>query len=391
MTQILLRTFVKDYQNADSPKVRASVGKMAGIAGILCNILLFLGKVLAGVLSGSISIIADAVNNLMDATSSVVTLIGFKLAQMPADEEHPYGHARFEYISGLVVAALILLIGFELFKTSFNKILHPEMVTMSWITGGILAASVVVKLWLASVNRKLGQYIHSTALMATAADSRNDVIATGAVLLGCVIGTVFQIPVDGYIGVCVAVFIIISGCGVAKETISPLLGGQADEELINQVSSLLLSCDQILGMHDLLVHDYGPGQCFASVHAEMDAHEDPLVCHDILDDLENRSLKELRVHLVIHYDPIVTDDEELNHMREVVMKIVVGIDSRLHIHDFRLLRGAHYKKLIFDVVMPFDMKIRKSELKKKIDDAIVEQGGDYETVICFDRAGYKMQ
>ena len=289
-----------------------------------------------------------------------------------------------------MVAALILLIGAELFKTSVNKILHPELVSMTWVTGGILVASVAVKLWLAGMNRKLGQYIHSAALMATAADSRNDVIATAAVMVGCAIGTWLQIPVDGYIGVLVAVFIIISGCSAAKETISPLLGGQADEELVMQVSSLLLSCDQILGMHDLLVHDYGPGQCFASVHAEMDANEDPLVCHDILDDLENRSLQELRVHLVIHYDPIVTDDDELNCMREVVSKIVVEIDERLHIHDFRLLRGAQYKKLIFDLVMPYDMKLRKSDLKKQIDEAILEYGSDYETVICFDRAGYKV-
>ena len=390
MTALLLRMFVKDYRNAENPKVRASVGKLAGVTGIICNILLFVGKVLAGLMAGSVSMIADAINNLTDASSSIVTLIGFKLAQMPADEEHPYGHARFEYISGLVVAALILLIGVELFKTSFGKILHPALVSMSWITGGILVVSILVKFWLAYFNRKLGEHIQSTALMASAADSRNDVISTLAVLAGCGIGAIFELPVDGYIGVAVAIFIIISGCGVAKETISPLLGGQADEELVQSVYNLLLSNDKILGMHDLLVHDYGPGQCFASVHAEMDAHEDPLVCHDILDDLEAKSLKELKVHLVIHYDPIVTDDEELNHMREVVSRIICGIDPRLHMHDFRLLRGAQCKKLIFDLVLPFGMKVSKRGLKKQIDDGILENGGDYETVICYDRGGYEL-
>lgn len=390
MTALLLRMFVKDYRNAENPKVRASVGKLAGVTGIICNILLFVGKVLAGLMAGSVSMIADAINNLTDASSSIVTLIGFKLAQMPADEEHPYGHARFEYISGLVVAALILLIGVELFKTSFGKILHPALVSMSWITGGILVVSILVKFWLAYFNRKLGEHIQSTALMASAADSRNDVISTLAVLVGCGIGAVFELPVDGYIGVAVAIFIIISGCGVAKETISPLLGGQTDEELVQSVYNLLLSNDKILGMHDLLVHDYGPGQCFASVHAEMDAHEDPLVCHDILDDLEAKSLKELKVHLVIHYDPIVTDDEELNHMREVVSRIICEIDPRLHMHDFRLLRGAQCKKLIFDLVLPFGMKVSKRGLKKQIDDGILENGGDYETVICYDRGGYEL-
>lgn len=388
MTQLLLRLFVKDHGNTDDPKVRAAYGKLAGVVGIICNLLLFAGKLLAGILSSSVAITADAVNNLSDASSSLVTLLGFKLAERPADEEHPYGHARIEYLSGLAVAALILIIGVELGKTSFQKILHPETVAFSFLTLGILIASILVKLWMALFCHTLGKRINSTTLTATAADSRNDVITTASVLLGCLIGHFFHLKIDGYIGLLVAIFILWSGIDIAKGTISPLLGKQADPDLVRRISDLILSHEKIVGIHDLMVHDYGPGQCFASVHAEMAATDDPLTCHDILDDIERDALRELRVHLVIHYDPIVTDDEELNQMRALVEQEIKTIDPLLAIHDFRMVRGPGHTNLIFDLVIPFSMANQKAELKRRIDERVQFENKRYYTVITFDEAAH---
>ena len=386
MTGLLLRLFVKDYQNTEDTKVRGAYGKLAGFVGIVCNLLLFAGKLIAGLLSGSVAITADAVNNLSDASSSLVTLLGFKLAERPADEEHPYGHARIEYLSGLAVAALILVIGVELGKSSVEKIINPEAVLFSWLTLAILLGSILMKLWMALFCYGLGKRIGSATLIATATDSRNDVISTAAVLLGCLLGYFFNLRIDGYIGLLVALFIIWSGCGIAKETISPLLGKQADEALVKSISDLILSHDKILGIHDLMVHDYGPGQCFASVHAEMDSSENPLDCHDIIDDIERDALRELRVHLVIHYDPIVTDDEELNRMRELVSAELKKIDPQLTMHDFRMVRGPGHTNLIFDLVIPFSMQDQKSELKKRIDACVQFENKRYYTVITFDDA-----
>ena len=388
MTELLLRLFVKNHRETDDPKVRAAYGKLAGVVGILCNLLLFGGKLLAGIFSGSVAITADAVNNLSDASSSLVTLIGFKLAERPADEEHPYGHARIEYLSGLAVAALILLIGAELGKSSLQKILHPETVSFSILTLVILLSSIGLKLWMALFCRKLGKRIDSTTLTATAADSRNDVITTAAVLLGCLLGHFFSLQIDGYIGLLVALFILWSGIGIAKETISPLLGKQADPKLVRSISDLILSHENVLGIHDLMVHDYGPGQCFASVHAEMDFALDPLVCHDILDDIERDALRELRVHLVIHYDPIVTDDEELNRMHALVEKEIKAIDPALSMHDFRMVRGPGHTNLIFDLVIPYSMQKQEAELKRRIDERVQFENKRYYTVITFDEASH---
>lgn len=384
MTKLLLRLFVKDYENVEDPKVRGAYGKLAGIVGIICNLLLFAGKLLAGLLSGSVAVGADAVNNLSDASSSLVTLLGFKLAERPADDEHPYGHARIEYLSGLAVAALILLIGAELGKSSIAKILHPVPVDFSWLTLGVLTASILLKLWMALFCKRLGKRIGSTTLDATAADSRNDVITTGAVLLGCLIGHFTGLHADGWVGLLVAAFVVWSGCGVAKETISPLLGKQADPELVRRISTLVLSHPKILGIHDLMVHDYGPGQCFATVHAEIDAREDPLHCHDIIDDIERDSLRELRVHLVIHYDPIVTDDEELNRMRQIVCQTLREIDPELSTHDFRMVRGPGHTNLIFDVSLPFAMDGRRAEIKRAVDERVRQENPRYYTVVTFD-------
>lgn len=385
MTELLLRLFVKNYREVEQPAVRASVGKLAGIVGIVCNSLLFLFKLVAGLLAGSVSIIADAINNLSDASSSLVTLIGFKLAQRPADKKHPFGHARYEYLSGFIVSALIFVIGIELAKSSVGKIINPEVVELSILSVGVLLASILLKLWMSLFCRNLGKRINSTALQATSVDSRNDVISTTAVLAGCIIGYFFDIKIDGYIGLGVALFIIYSGITLAKETINPLLGEQTDEKLVDDISELVLSHDKIIGMHDLLVHDYGPGQCFASVHAELNADEDPLICHDIIDDIERNVLEKLSVNLVIHYDPVVTDDEELNYMRDVVVAIIIEIDSRLSLHDFRMVRGAKRTKLVFDLVIPYSMEEEKHQLKEKIDKGIKSEGKHYDTVICFDK------
>ena len=385
MTNLLLRLFVKIYQDTEDPDVHSAIGKLAGIMGILCNCILSAGKLIAGLVVGSVSIVADAVNNLSDAGSSVVTLLGFRLAQRPADKDHPYGHARYEYLSGLVVAALILVIGLELAKTSFQKILHPEPIEATPIALGVLIASLCVKLWMCIFYRSLGKRIRSITLAASSADSRNDVIATSGVLVGYVVSSLLHVNVDGFVGLAVACFILWSGIGIARDTISPLLGGRADPNLVENLSNLVLSHEKILGIHDLLVHDYGPGQCFASVHAELSAQEDPMVCHDIIDDIEQDAIEQLNVHLVIHYDPVMTDDAEWSEMRGLTENWVRQLDESLTIHDFRMVRGAKQTKLVFDLTVPYDMTLSSGEGQQVMEKNLREQGKDYVTVIHLDR------
>ena len=384
MTGLLLRLFVKNYQNTEDAAVRSSYGKLAGLVGILCNVFLCAAKLIVGSLSGSVSITADAVNNLSDASSSVVTLLGFKLAEKPADAGHPFGHARIEYLSSLIVAATILIIGFELAKTSIGKILHPQDVTFSAALVVVLSLSILVKLWMMFFNRSLGKRIDSTTLTATAADSRNDVITTSAVLASCIVGRAANVRIDGYMGLLVALFILYSGVSIAKDTIDPLLGEAPNEELTRMVAREIGKYDKVLGIHDLMVHDYGPGRRFASVHVEMDSREDPLVCHDIIDDIERDFLTNHNIHLVIHYDPLVTDDAELNHMRDLVLQVVHGIDPRLSIHDFRMVRGPGHTNLIFDMVIPFEMNCRRDELLQLINDRIQFEDKKYYAVVTFD-------
>lgn len=384
MTDFLIRHFVKNWKNTEDPQVRRAYGGLSGTVGILCNLLLCLGKFLAGQLSGSLSITADAMNNLSDAASSVVTLVGFRLAEKPADEDHPYGHARFEYIAGLLVAVMILFIGFELAKSSLEKILHPEPVTFSLLTGLILTVSILLKLWMWRFNRTLGRRIQSTALEATAADSRNDAVTTLAVLAAAVIGAVTRFSIDGYAGLLVALFILWSGIGTARDTIDPLLGERESPELRRTILDEIKCREKVLGFHDLMVHDYGPGCRFASIHVEMDQKEDPLVCHDIIDDIERDCLQKHNVHLVIHYDPIVTNDGELNHMKSLVLRTLRQLDSRLSVHDFRMVRGPGHTNLIFDIRIPFDMESRESEIRAAIDEAAAREPIKYYTVITFD-------
>lgn len=385
MTNLLLRLFVKNYDNTDDPAVHTAIGRVAGITGIGCNFLLFVGKLAAGLLTGSISIVADAVNNLSDAASSVVTLVGFQLARRPADREHPYGHARYEYLSGLVVAALILVVGLELAKTSVQKIFHPEEILSSPTTVAILVVSIAVKLWMSRFYRVLGRRIRSVTLEASSADSRNDVITTAAVLAGYLVFRLFHVNIDGYVGLAVALFILWSGIGVARDTISPLLGARADDSLVEKLSNLVLSHEKILGIHDLLVHDYGPGQCFASVHAELSAQEDPLECHFIIDDIEQEALSSLNVHLVIHYDPVVTDDEELNEALRLVRQWIVEIDPRLTVHDFRMVRGARQTNLIFDMAVPYGLDLTTQKVQAVLEEKFRNEGKSYHAIIQMDR------
>lgn len=392
MTNWLLKLFVKNYADAADPKVRSGVGRLSGIVGIGCNLLLFLGKLIVGTVAGSVSITADAMNNLSDASSAIVTLIGFKLAEKPADEDHPYGHARFEYLSGLAVAAMIVVIGFELAKSSVEKIFAPSPVSFSAVTVLVLAGSMAVKLWLAVFNKRLGNHIQSSALLATSADSRNDVLTTAAVLLAAVIEAVTSWSVDGIVGLIVALFILYSGAGLAKETISPLLGEAASPELRQLIIRTINGNPLVLGYHDLMVHDYGPGQRFASIHVEMDQREDPLKCHEIIDDMERQCLHQHNVHLVIHYDPVVTDDPELDRLRGVVEQCLDKIDSRLSIHDFRMVRSEGHTNLIFDVVLPGDLAGKEKQIKRLLDEAIAQrEEGTYYTVMTFDPAGFNQE
>lgn len=384
MTKLLLRLFVRDYQNSESSAVRAATGKLAGITGIVCNVLLFLLKLAVGLLSGAVSVVADALNNLSDAASSVVTLLGFRLAQRPADQDHPYGHARYEYLSGLTVAALILVIGLELAKSSFSRIWNPTAVDFTAVTLGVLLCSIGIKLWMSAFFAALGKKIGSTTLKATSVDSRNDVIASAAVLLGCLAERFLQWKIDGYVGLAVAVFILYSGITMARETVSPLLGQQADKKLLNDISSLVCAHEKVLGIHDLLVHDYGPGRCYASVHVELSAEEDPLVCHDIIDAIECGALEKLNVNLVIHYDPVLENDAEWTKMRRLTETIITQLDPNYSMHDFRLVRGASQTKLVFDLAVPYCTSVDTKAIKQHIDTQLKNQDLHYTTVIRFD-------
>lgn len=386
MTNLLIRLFVKNHNETTSPAVRSAYGSLASAVGIIANVLLCLAKLFIGTISGSVSITADGLNNLSDASSSIVTLLGFHLAQKPEDADHPYGHARMEYLSSLAVAAMILVIGFELGMESIDKILHPEDVTFSLALVIVLLLSMAVKIWLALFNRFVGKTIGSTSLMATSADSRNDVIATGAVLLSAIVSHLTGLNLDGWIGFLVAVFILWSGIGIARETADLLLGGKADDELKETVKREVFSYDdRILGTHDLMVHDYGPGRKFASIHVEVDRNEDVMAVHNMIDNVERMMLEKHRIHLTIHYDPLVVDDPKINHMKDRLLSLLRELDDRLTLHDFRMVEGPEHTNLIFDVVVPFDCEKSCEAIQAALDDALMQENTRYFTVITFDR------
>ncbi len=363
MIEFLIRRFVPDWQQVQRTDVRERYGTLAAAVGILSNIFLCIIKGLIGLFSGSIAVTADAVNNLSDAGSSVITLLAFKIAGKPADEEHPYGHARMEYISGMAVSFIIILLGLELMGSSFEKILHPEEVGVSALTYLVLIVSIAVKLWQGMFNRNLGKRISSEALQATAADSLNDVFSTGAVLLSTLVYQFTAIPIDGWVGMLVAIFITISGVKLIMETGSPLLGQAPDPQMVRELEEKITAYDGVIGIHDLQVHNYGPGRVFATVHAEVPANRDILVSHDIIDNIEREVGHEMNLNLVIHMDPVVTDDERLNQLHAQVQQIVAGIDSNLSMHDFRAVFGPTHTNLVFDVVVPpgFSSKRQRAE------------------------------
>lgn len=383
MIEFLIRRFVPDWQQVQRTDVRERYGTLAAAVGILSNIFLCIIKGLIGLFSGSIAITADAVNNLSDAGSSVITLLAFKIAGKPADEEHPYGHARMEYISGMAVSFIIILLGLELMGSSFEKILHPEEVGVSALTYLVLIVSIAVKLWQGMFNRSLGKRISSEALQATAADSLNDVFSTGAVLLSTLVYQFTAIPIDGWVGMLVAIFITVSGVKLIMETGSPLLGQAPDPQMVRELEEKITAYDGVIGIHDLQVHNYGPGRVFATVHAEVPANRDILVSHDIIDNIEREVGHEMNLNLVIHMDPVVTDDERLNQLHAQVQQIVVGIDSNLSMHDFRAVFGPTHTNLVFDVVVPPGFSLSDSELSRRIEQQ-VQTLGSYFCVITVD-------
>lgn len=368
-----------------TPSERAKKGAFSSVIGIICNVILFFLKLTVGLLFGAISITADAVNNLSDASSSVVTLFGFKMSQKPADKEHPFGHGRSEYISGMVVAAMILFIGFELIKSSFSKVLDPTPVKFSVLTIIVLVLSIAVKLFMAIYNNHIGKQIDSQALNATAKDSFNDVITTTAVLAAAIAEGVFSVPVDGYFGLAVSLFIIYSGVMLIKDTINPLIGLAGTPELRDSITQIVCKYDKVLGYHDLLVHDYGPGNCFASIHVEMDHDNDPMFCHEIIDSIERECHEVLNTNLVIHYDPIVTDNKELASMKSTIKDILISYDPSLDLHDFRMAPGNKRTKLIFDVHLPDSLYKKRREIENYLSVRLRDSAGKkYTAVITFD-------
>ena len=385
MKKFLIRIFVKDYENTKDPLVRDRYGRLAGAVGIVTNVFLSGAKIAAGLLFGSIAILADGINNLADASSSVILLIGLRLAAKPADVEHPYGHARIEYLTGLIISFLIIILGVQLLMTSIDKIRFPEAVEFNWLLVVVLVLSIAVKVWQAFFYIRIGETIKSSAIKATGTDSRNDVISTLAVLLSLLVGKLTGVNLDGITGAMVALFIIYSGIQLIRETSSPLLGSSPDPELVNEIRERVLAHDGVLGIHDLVVHNYGPGRIFASLHVEVDAHGDLIASHDVVDNIEREVAKDLKIQLVAHMDPLDTKDPltvELNHSLNEIIAPLCGVSE---IHDLRIVAGYSHQNIIFDVVVDFDCPYSDTELKKLLDQEIKELSPTFFSVITIDR------
>ena len=382
MTQFLIRHFIKNSSEVKDPAVRTAYGNLASVVGMACNLLLCLGKLTVGTLFGSIAILADALNNLSDASSNVVSLIGFRLASKAPDEKHPYGHARYEYLAGLVVSVTILGIGFSLLKESAVKVLHPTEVTFNWLSIGVLAASILVKLWMRGFNRTICQTIGSETLMATAADSRNDVLTTGAVLVATILCSVTGwARLDGLMGLGVAGFILWSGWGLVMDTLSPLLGESPSPELVEHIERKVMSYPGVLGVHDLMVHDYGPGHQFASLHIEFPAESDPLAAHDVIDNIENDFLKNDNLQVTIHYDPIVTADAEVGVLRSRLNEKARQLDPQLSVHDLRIVPGDTHTNVLFDLAFPAGYAGDKDQMLAEMCKFVTEQDPKYSCIV----------
>ena len=386
MIEFLARVFIRHRDTLSPSALRQAYGQLCGAVGIGLNLLLFAGKLFAGTISGSIAITADAFNNLSDAGSSVVTLLGFRLAGRKPDPEHPFGHGRMEYISGLAVAGLILLMGVELGKSSLKKILSPEEIVSSPLVLAILAVSVAVKLYMFYYNRSIGKKIKSAAMSATATDSLSDAVSTTAVLIATLVGQLTGLNIDGWVGLLVALFILFSAYKAAKETLSPLLGQTPDPEFVERIEQIVLSYPEVLNIHDLIVHDYGSGRVMISLHAEVSADGDLLQLHDVIDNAEHRLKKELGCMAVIHMDPIITNDAHTDALRMAVAEKVKTIDPRLTIHDFRTVSGPTHTNLIFDVVVPYDVKLTADEVRRRIGALVKELDENYFAVVQVDNS-----
>lgn len=385
MFQLLSKLFIKNHEDYTDPKVRQSYGILAGAVGILLNFLLFAAKALAGLLSHSIAITADAFNNLSDAGSSLITLIGFRLSGQEADSDHPYGHGRIEYLSGLVVAAIILLMGVELIKSSFSKILHPELPDFSPVIVFILTLSILVKLYMYMYNHRISVRIDSAAMKATAADSLNDCIATAAVLASSLIGHFTGVSIDGWCGLIVGIFILRAGIEAAKDTIDPLLGKAPDPAFVEHIRSIVLSHPEVLDVHDLLVHDYGPGRMMISLHAEVPAEGDFLKLHDIIDNIERELQTTLSCSAVIHMDPVLTKDSETSRLHEIVSSLAKQLDPSVSVHDLRLVKGPTHTNVIFDVAVPFQFRMDDPEIRAYFSEKIRLLDGSYFCVVNIDK------
>ena len=366
MTNLLVRLFVKNSNNTSDPAVRENYGKMASIVCIVLNMVLSAGKIILGLLSGAISVTADGFNNLTDCGSNVVSLISFKVAGKPADKEHPFGHQRIEYISAMIVSFIVLMLAVELASESFNKIFNPEPSEMSYLMLGVLAFSVLVKVWMFFFNRKLGKTVDSEVLKATATDSLTDAISTTAVTVAVIISHFVNFNLDGYMGLAVAVVIAWAGIDILKDTMSKLLGQAPDKTLIEGIRSRIMAYEGVLGIHDLAVHNYGPHKYYASVHVEVDAKVPTMESHDLMDRIERDFAENTDIVLIIHSDPVVTDDPEINLLKQKVTEMVTSIDERFRIHDFRAVKGVTHTNLIFDVAIPFDTKLSAEEIKTRI-------------------------
>lgn len=385
MTQLLVKHFVKDSENTTDIQVRERYGTLSSTVGIFCNILLFLLKYIMGTLSNSIAIVSDAFNNLSDSASCIVTLMGYKISAKPADKDHPFGHGRMEYLTSLIIATVIIVMGVELMKSSVSKIISPEEVEFRAVVLISLILSVAVKLWLSRFNTVLGKKINSTVMLATAKDSKNDVVATAITIVSLICSLFTDLPVDGVIGIIVSLFVFKAGIEIIRDTVDELLGKPADAEITRQICNIVCRDSRIIGIHDLIIHNYGPGNMFGSCHAEIRSDEDFISAHDLIDRIEHEIHNKLKISMSIHMDPIETDNAQINHCKIVVSGILRKISPRLSFHDFRAVTGDTHTNLIFDVVIPFDMELSNSEIKKQIDNALADEPVKYYTVITFDR------
>ena len=386
MTNLLIKLFVKDSKNTSDPAVRKRYGYLGAFTGIVLNVLLFLGKLIAGILSGGISVIADAFNNLSDAGSSIMTFVGFKMAGMPADSEHPYGHGRMEYVSGIIISFIIMMIGFELGKSRVEKIYSPEKSECTILAVSVLGASLLVKLWMALFNTKLGRKIDSATMKAAAADSLSDCISTSVVIICMFIQLFSGFELDSYAGIVVALFILYTGFNTFKESLTPLLGTKPKKELVEEIENTVMSYDGIVGVHDLMVHDYGVGRMVISLHAEISSKTDIMLAHELIDLIEDDLREKYRCSVTIHMDPVVVDDKKADEAKKVVLDIIKNIDSSLTIHDFRITDGVSRINVIFDLVTPFGFRYKDGELALMIKNAIAEKDGRLNAVITVERS-----